>query len=288
MYLFDLDKNNLNLFSELVPSEEDSKKIITKICKFIRDYFFKYNIEKAIIGLSGGIDSSLMAYLLVRALGNEKVHGVLLPSKFTSEEHIQNSLEISKILDIKNNDYKKIQGNFDKISYSLENLGEINKDNNIQKLKYGNIQARVRMILLRDIAKQHNGLVIGTTNKTEMQLGYATIAGDGSGGVDIEPISKLYKTTEKYIARYLNIPDKIIEQEATAELWNSQADEEELGMKYKLIDQVLLALEIGLEGCETSKKLNIDIESVRKIQILVENNSFKNRLAPTINLKNNL
>jgi NAD+ synthase len=283
MYLFNSkEKKNLVLIDELIPRETDNKKILNKISNFISDYFSKNNKKKAIVGLSGGIDSTLVAYLLVHSLGSENVYGVLLPSRFTSKEHIDNAMGISKYLGIKNNNYKEIRINFDKICYDLEKLGERNIDKGIQKLKYGNIQSRTRMIILRDIAKNFDGLVCGTTNKTEMKTGYSTIAGDGLGGIDIEPISSLYKTTLKYFSKYLGIPLNIINQKATAELWESQTDESELGMDYNLIDQVLLGLELDLDKNIIKNQLNIEIDEINKIENLVKNNYFKNSLPATV------
>jgi len=275
-----------NPISCLIPTENASKEITNNLVDFIKQYFAKHQFKNAIIGLSGGVDSSFLAYLSVKALGQDNVYGVLLPSEFTSSDHIEKALKICDELKIKHNNYSNIKKDFDIVSTIIEHMGEMSKDAKIQRLKYGNIQARIRMILLRDIAKNKNGLVIGTTNKTEMELGYATIAGDGLGGNDIEPIADLYKTTEKHIARYIGVSDEIIDQKATAELWYGQTDEGEIGLEYELIDQILLGIELGISNDKIIKAISnqkITPEQIDKIKKQISDNLYKNRFPETDN-----
>jgi len=271
----------------LLPDEEDCIDIENKIISFIKGYYSFYGFKKAIIGLSGGIDSIVVAYLTVKAIGEGNVYGVMIPSKFTSAEHLDFALETCKKLNIEYNDFDIVKEYFDDALDMLQNMGE--RDSNVknERIKAGNIQSRMRMIVLRDIAKKHNGLVIGTTNKSEMKLGYATIGGDGLGGVDIEPIAGLYKTSLKRLAKYYKVPEEMIIQKPSAELWDGQTDEGELGFSYDVIDQILLGLELKLDSKSIVKSINnidITVDIVDGVIDLIKRNEFKNKLPATITL----
>jgi len=284
-------KKNKELFlnnpSELFNhSQDDIEDVVDKISTFIKGYVSFYGFKKAIIGLSGGIDSTVMAYLAVRALGEGNVYGVIIPSKFTSAEHIDFALKTCKDLNIEYNDFDIVHEYFDDTLNMLEMMGERSKDEDSQKIKSGNVQARMRMIILRDIAKKYSGLVLGTTNKTEMRLGYATIAGDGLGGVDIEPIADLYKTSIKEIAKFLKISEEIIIQAPSAELWENQKDEDELGLEYYLIDQILLGLELTIRDEELVDAIgaDCDLDMIETIKKKIKDNEFKNKLPAMISV----
>ena len=214
-------------------------------------------MDKAIIGLSGGIDSTVVAYLTVKAIGKENVIGIRLP--YNNSGLLDSGLIVEK-LGIKT---KVIFINEIVDSY----IGEGN-----DKLRIGNFMARIRMCILYDKAKENNALVIGTTNKTEMELGYFTKYGDG--GVDIEPIADLYKTEIFELAKHLGIPDKIINKTPSADLWEGQTDEDELGMEYEYIDKML--------GMENIKNINEtpDDDDKNKILSLIKNNRHKTMLPP--------
>lgn len=178
--------------------------------------------KKAIIGVSGGIDSAVVANLCVNAIGKRRVFGVLMPygSQDTKDAELvvnhlgipHETVNIERIVD----DYDFLE---------LDNLAK------------GNIMARTRMTTLYAFANKLNGLVIGTGNKTEIKIGYFTKYGDG--GVDIEPIGDLYKTEIFKIAKLLGLPKKIINKKPSAELWEGQTDEDEIGMTYSKLDDIL-------------------------------------------------
>ncbi|MCZ7370997.1 MAG: NAD+ synthase [Candidatus Methanoperedens sp.] len=213
---------------------QDYHNIRDKIVAFISSKVSEAGTSGAVIGLSGGIDSTLTAYLAVEALGRENVLGLLLPEKgITSDLDIDDAKEIADILGI---DHKLIEISEILASYSkvLPDFDEKNLTAN------GNLKARIRMCILYYHANLMHRMVAGTGNKTELLLGYFTKYGDG--GVDIEPIGGLYKTQVRGLARYMGVPAHIIDKTPTAGLWPGQTDEGELGVSYEVADLILSKL----------------------------------------------
>jgi NAD+ synthase len=213
---------------------KSSATIKNDLVSFIRRKVQEAGACGAVIGFSGGIDSTLTAYLAVEALGADKVMGLLLPEKgITSEQDIDDAREVADILCI---DHKVID-----ISKVLSSFSSVIPDydkNNF--LASGNLKARTRMCILYYHANLMRRMVVGTGNKTELLLGYFTKYGDG--GVDIEPIGCLYKTQVRAISRHIGVPVHIIDKTPTAGLWPGQTDEGELGVTYEVADQILTKL----------------------------------------------
>ena len=206
-------------------------EVYRKIIKEIRKYFQKNGIKKAVIGLSGGIDSSLSAKLVADAISKENVHGIIMPVRgISSDKNIKDAVDLCRLIGI---------------SYSIIYLNDF--INGFEKLEWQskiakmNTSSRIRAVILYHYANTHNALVIGTSNKTEIMLGYFTKYGDGA--VDIEVIGDLFKTDELELAIYLGIPERIIKKTPTAELYHGQTDEEELGASYKEIDGILMKID---------------------------------------------
>jgi len=215
---------------EKISYQEMKDKIVT----FIRSSIQISGATGAVIGLSGGIDSALTAYLTVEALGKDKVLGLMLPEKGISEKiDIDDAVEIAKILGIDHN-IIEISSVLSSFSSAIPVF-----DRNV-KTANGNLKARTRMCILYYHANLMNRMVVGTGNKTELLLGYFTKYGDG--GVDIEPIGDLYKTQVRGLSRYMGVPLRIIEKTPTAGLWPGQTDESELGVSYEMADQILTML----------------------------------------------
>ncbi len=205
-----------------------------KITEFICRKVQEAGASGAIIGLSGGIDSALTAYLAVEALGADKVLGLLLPEKgITSKQDIDDAREVADILRIEHKviDISKVLSSFSSV------IPDYDKNN---FLASGNLKARTRMCILYYHANLMRRMVVGTGNKTELLMGYFTKYGDG--GVDIEPIGGLYKTQVRALSRHIGVPVHIIDKTPTAGLWPGQTDEGELGVTYEIADKILAML----------------------------------------------
>lgn len=197
---------------------------------FIRDQIHKAGLKRAVLGLSGGIDSALSAYLSARALGAENVLVVRMPYRTSSENSLIHAQEVIDDLGLPT---KTVE-----ITDMAEPL--FNRFPDMSNLRKGNIMARMRMIVLYDQSVDFGGLVMGTSNKTEFLLGYSTIYGDS--GVALQPIADLFKYQVRQLSAHLGVPDSIINKPPSADLWEGQTDEDELGFTYDAVDQVLYLL----------------------------------------------
>ena len=251
---------------------ENIKQIYNKLVSGIKDYFNKYNIKKAVIGLSGGIDSSVSAKLVMDAIGQENVYGLIMPLKgLSSEEHINDAVELCKLIGIKYSiiDIKHYLVEFEKVEWKQNKIAEMNT------------ASRIRAVILYNYANTHSALVIGTSNKTEILLGYFTKHGDGA--VDIEVIGELFKTEERELAKFLEIPEKIINKTPTAELYHGQTDEEELGISYDELDKIL-KLYVGGNSMLNIIKKGFEKEKVEKIIKRIESNEHKRNMPPVVRI----
>ncbi|CDA07156.1 NAD+ synthase [Fusobacterium animalis] len=203
------------------------KEVHNELVEFLRENFKKAGFSKAVLGLSGGIDSALVAYLLRDALGKENVLAIMMPYKSSNPDSLNHAKLV--IEDLKINS-KTIEIT-DMIDAYFKNEKEATS------LRMGNKMARERMSILFDYSSKENALVVGTSNKTEIYLGYSTQFGDSACALN--PIGDLYKTNIWDLSRYLKIPNELIEKKPSADLWEGQTDEQEMGLTYKEADQVL-------------------------------------------------
>ena len=203
------------------------KEVHNELVEFLRENFKKAGFSKAVLGLSGGIDSALVAYLLRDALGKENVLAIMMPYKSSNPDSLNHAKLV--IEDLKINS-KTIEIT-DMIDAYFKNEKEATS------LRMGNKMARERMLILFDYSSQENALVVGTSNKTEIYLGYSTQFGDSACALN--PVGDLYKTNIWDLSRYLKIPNELIEKKPSADLWEGQTDEQEMGLTYKEADQVL-------------------------------------------------
>jgi NAD+ synthase len=200
------------------------------ISGFIYDQIDKAGMNGAVIGLSGGIDSALSAYLSAEALGPENVLAVRMPYRTSSEASMIDAEAVIEDL------------NLPSITVPITDMADalINQFPDMSRLRKGNIMARMRMVVLYDQSAEHGLLPMGTSNKTEFLLGYSTIYGDS--GVALQPIADLYKYQVRQLAAAVGVPRQIIDKAPSADLWEGQTDEDELGFTYDDVDQVLYLL----------------------------------------------
>ena len=230
----------------------DTKTTKESIIKFIQDKVSEANAKGLVVGLSGGIDSTLTAYLATEAVGKENVFGIVMPSTTTPTEDKIHGTDIAKILGI---DYKEMA--IDSILNEFLSVTQYKTEN--EQLAIGNLKARIRMSIIYYYANSKGYLVSGTGNKSEILIGYFTKHGDGA--CDIEPIGDLYKTDVFELAKYIGVPEEIINKPPRAGLWNNQTDEDEIGMTYENLDKILYQY----KDKETSKEEEI-VEEKQPIQ----------------------
>jgi NAD+ synthase len=244
-----------------------AKRILTA---FIRDEIAKSGMKKAVLGLSGGIDSALSAYLSAEALGAENVLVVRMPYQSSSAESLSDAELVVEDLQLPSLTVP--------ITPMVQPL--IDQFPDMSNLRKGNIMARQRMIVLYDQSVAWGGLVMGTSNKTEFLLGYSTIYGDS--GVALHPIADLYKYQVRQLARDLGVPKPLIDKAPSADLWEGQTDEGELGFTYEDADTVLyLLVDERYTVEEAAEESGYNVAFVSKVWERVKANHYK-RTMPNI------
>ena len=256
------------------PSENLNFADCNKIVNFIKDQVRQRNSKGVVIGLSGGLDSSVVAVLAVRALGTKKVFGMMLPdSSVTPTCDTKDAIKLATNLKI---EYKIIQ--------ILAAKKQLIKNLPSNKMALANLLVRLRMSILYYYATVKKYLVLGTGDKSEIVLGYYTKYGDG--GVDLLPIGDLFKTEVRCLGRYLDIPNQIINKKSSARLWKGQTAEKELGMKYEEIDKILFLLEAKNSSSNLSSfdNINISKRKILRVRSLINKNQHKQEMPPICKL----
>ncbi len=236
---------------------------------FIKSEITRAGFSRAVIGLSGGIDSALSCALAAEALGPENVLAVRMPYKASSRESLEHAQLLIDQLGVKTETIE-ISGMVDPL---------IARDADMSKVRKGNIMARSRMIVLYDRSEDFKGLVIGTSNKTEILLGYTTLWGDMASALN--PIGDLYKTQVRQLSRALNIPAPILDKAPSADLWAGQTDENDLGFTYEQVDQLLYLLIDQRYLPEECVEAGFDKAFVEKVVARIRRFQFK-RMMPII------
>jgi NAD+ synthase (glutamine-hydrolysing) len=263
----------------LQPKTDYIEKIFHALVLGIRDYFTKMGFKKATLGLSGGIDSALVAVLAVRALGNENVRVLLMPSRYSSDHSVEDALQLARNLNIQY-EIIPIQPMVDGFEQSLSETFK-NLKNDITE---ENIQARTRGILLMAISNKFGNILLNTTNKSECAVGYGTLYGDMNGGLSI--LGDVYKTDIFKMCRWINrdaeiIPVNTILKPPSAELRPDQKDTDSLP-DYDILDQILFDyIELNLSPAEIIAK-GFDEYTVLRTVKMVNNNEYKRFQAPPI------
>ena len=261
--------------SDHPPTLEINAELATRILTdFIRTEVQRAGFTRAVIGVSGGIDSALSCVLTANALGPENVLALFMPYATTSAESEQHAQQIIELCGV--------QLETVPITQMVEPLlAEIPQDEQIRR---GNIMARMRMIVLYDRSASTQGLVIGTGNKTEILLGYTTLYGDSACAIN--PIGDLYKTQVRQLSRSLEIPPAIIDKPPSADLWIGQTDEDELGFSYEEVDRLLVLMVDGRYDVEACVAAGFKREFVEAVLDRIRRNQFKRMLPPVAKLSN--
>ncbi len=245
---------------------QNPQQKIDQIVQFIQQTFQENNKQKVIVAVSGGIDSALSLTLVTKALGAQNIIPVMLPY---GDQDLSDGEAVLKFNQIPQENWQVID-----IKPTVDTAAQAAKIEMNDKVRLGNIMARTRMMIIYDLAKKNDALVCGTENKSEKYLGYFTRFGDEAS--DIEPIVHLYKTQVRQLSEFLDLPTQIQTKQPTADLWEGQTDEQELGFSYEIADRVLMQL-ID-EGKPGAKIEGMDPELVAKVIQRVGQMKFKQQV----------
>jgi NAD+ synthase len=244
----------------------DPARIKSHLVEFIKGELKRTGFHRLVVGVSGGLDSAVVANLAAAAIGAGNVTGVIMPYRSSNPENVQDAELVIKSLGI-NRRFVEITPMVD---------AYFNNHPTEDKNRRGNKMARERMSVLYDISAELGALVIGTSNKSEIKMGYGTLFGDLACALN--PIGNLYKTQIRQLAKYLNIPEKIITKAPSADLWEGQTDEGELGLTYEQLDTFLFYLEDQGYSDDQLKELGFAGDFIEKMKTRIRVNEFKGRL----------
>lgn len=247
----------------------DLRVVRQLLVQFIQDEVGNAGFSKGVVGLSGGVDSALVLLLTAEALGKENTLAVLLPYRSSSPDSAEDAMSVVRQAGVRSETVD--------ITPMVDPF--LLRNGTMDNVRKGNVMARQRMIVLYDLSARERALVIGTSNKSELMLGYGTQHGDTACAIN--PVGDLYKTQVWRLARELGVPGKIVEKKPTADLWAGQTDEGELGFSYKLVDRLLYYMvderRSDVELIERGFEKNL----IAKVKELVRRNQFK-RCPPVI------
>ncbi len=245
---------------------EDKAFIEEVLVRFIREELGKAGFEKAVVGLSGGVDSSLVAFLAVKALGADNVIGISMPYKTSSPSSREDARLVAELLNI---EFHEIE-----ITPQIDAYYSLFPD--ADGVRRGNKMARERMSILYDFAHWKGALVLGTSNKSELLIGYSTRWGDAAH--DVNPLGDLYKTQVWEMASFVGVPERIVEKKPSADLWPGQTDEGEIGLSYYLLDQILVGyVDLRLRRDEIVS-LGYDEKVVDRVLSMIRRSQYKRKL----------
>ncbi|MES3517054.1 MAG: NAD+ synthase [Natronomonas sp.] len=256
---------------ELLLSDEELAARRDHIVAFIEDIVDTAGAEGAVLGLSGGIDSSLTAYLAVEALGTEGLHGLLMPSTANADADRTDAERVAEALGIEYDTFE--------INPIVDSFVEAYPDGRDDQMALGNVRVRTRAVLNYFVANTEDRIVLGTGNRSEAMTGYFTKYGDQA--VDCNPIGNLYKCQVRQLAREVGVPEDLVTRTPTAGMWSGQTDEAEIGLDYDTVD-LILALHIDgpLSKHATVETLDVSAESVDRVIELYETSTHKRSMPP--------
>jgi NAD+ synthase len=235
------------------------------LVRFLKDETTNAGFSNVVLGISGGVDSALAAALAVEAFGNEHVRGVMMPYRTSNPQSVKDALEVFGQLGIRPESVD-ITAMVD--AYCIA-------ENVTDSVRRGNIMARARMIVLYDISAREKALVVGTSNKTEIMVGYGTLHGDTACAIN--PLGDLYKTQVWQLAEAVGVPKHIISKAPTADLWEGQTDEGELGISYKPVDEILFQIVDERRTDDEILQMKFDASLIARVRELIRKNQFKRR-----------
>jgi len=251
-------------------------KVTEEIVNFIRTQVEDARAKGVVVGLSGGVDSSLTATLCVRALGKERVLGVLLPTSFTPIEDVRDAEELAKQLDIRT-ERVSIEG----ISQCFFRDLKVDLENPVYRIPAANTRARTRMIILYYFANINDYLVAGTGDRSEALIGFFTKYGDG--GVDFLTIAHLYKTQVRALAEYLGVPHKVAYKPSSPQLYPGHKATDEIPLDYDRLDPVLVGLfDRNLSSKEVSRLMGVPVNTIEDVLRRFNNTKHKRAFPPSI------
>jgi NAD+ synthase len=242
------------------------------LLRFLQDGVRRHGFQRVVLGLSGGLDSALTAMLAAEALGADQVRVVALPYHLSDPASLAGARQVAECAGL---DLEIIP-----ISAMAEPcLQQVPADD---RRRRGNVLARLRMVVLYDLSARDGALVLGTSNKTELLLGYTTLWGDSACA--LQPIGDLYKTQVRALARHVGVPAAILERPPTADLWAGQTDEGEMGFTYEAVDRLLARMVDDRVGPDRLLEEGFDPALVRRVRTLIRRSQFKRCLPPVAKL----
>lgn len=256
---------------DLTINSQLANKILTN---FIASEITRTGFQKAVLGLSGGIDSALACMLAATALGPKNVLAVRMPYRTSSPDSLEDAQKVIEMTGV--------EGLTFPITAMVDPL--INAYPDMDATRKGNIMARARMVVLYDQSAAFSGLVVGTGNKTEILLGYTTLYGDSACAIN--PLGDLYKTQVRQLSRDLGMPDSVVNKPPSADLWAGQTDEGDLGFTYADVDQLLYLLVDERYSAQECVAAGFDSTFVESVLQRVRKNHFKRIMPPICKLNN--
>ncbi len=247
-------------------TEED----VADLTGFIRSTIQKIGCKGVVVGLSGGVDSATVTKLCVDALGPEKVLNVFMPSRVTPAEDYKTTSELSSMW---GTEYRVVD-----VQPAVDALAAVLLSGRETPLERGNISARCRMIVLYNLAKKRDYIVMGTSNQSELMMGYFTKFGDGA--CDVTPLANMYKTEVRQIARIIGVPEPIIAKPPSAGLWEGQTDESEMGITYENLDGILYDMEQDRSDPQIAADTGLPLSEIERIRNQVA--SMEHKRLPAI------
>jgi NAD+ synthase len=255
---------------DLLLSEAELAARRDHLTSFIEEVVADAGADGAVLGLSGGIDSTLTAYLAVEALGEDGLHGLVMPSEVNTDRNMSDAERVADLLDI---EYDVLD-----INPVVDAFVDAAPDHAADdRMALGNVRVRTRAVLNYFVANAESGVVLGTGNRSEAMTGYFTKYGDQA--VDCNPIGNLYKCQVRQLARHVGVPDEFVEKPPSAEMWEGQTDEEEMGLTYDTLDAILaLHIDGPFSKSATMRTLEVPESAIDRVAELVAGSEHKRHM----------